>query len=150
MAIYQASKELTKFVISGLVAVAVDATVYFTVSQYLDHNTSKAISFCSGMLITYNMNKFWTWRQPDKNNKRLGLFALLYGLALLVNVGANNAMLNALPDYLFRFNIESDVGAVVKSLAVGIDKLFAFVMATGASATLTFIGQKYWLFKDKG
>jgi putative flippase GtrA len=86
MAIYQASKQLTKFIISGILAVGVDFVVYFILSQYMGANESKALSFCSGMLVTYNLNKYWTWRQTDKNNKRLSLFALLYFIALIINV----------------------------------------------------------------
>jgi putative flippase GtrA len=149
MAIYQASKQLTKFIISGLLAVGVDFIVYFALSQYLDPNLSKAISFCSGMFVTYNMNKFWTWKQPEKDNKRLVLFSLLYAVALLINVGMNNLMLDTLPNYTFSFLLNSDTNEVIKSLVIGVDKLAAFLIATTASVALTYIGQKYWLFKPE-
>jgi putative flippase GtrA len=149
MAIYQASKQLTKFIISGLLAVGVDFTVYFALSQYLDPNLSKAISFCTGMFVTYNMNKFWTWKQPEKDNKRLMLFSLLYAVALLLNVGMNNLMLDTLPNYTFSFLLHSDTNEILQSLVVGVDKLAAFVIATAASVALTYIGQKYWLFKPE-
>ncbi|MFT7230215.1 MAG: putative flippase GtrA [Bacteroidia bacterium] len=147
MAIYQASKQLTKFIISGLLAVGVDFTVYFALSQYLDPNLSKAISFCTGMFVTYNMNKYWTWKQPEKNNKRLMLFTLLYAVALIVNVKTNEFMLDSLPNYTFSFLLNSDTNEIIKSLVIGIDKLAAFVIATTASVAITYIGQKYWLFK---
>lgn len=149
MAIYQASKQLTKFIISGILAVGVDFTVYFALSQFLDPSMSKAISFCSGMVVTYNMNKFWTWKQPEKNNKRLLLFTILYAIALLVNVSTNNLMLSSLPNYTFRFLLNSDTNEIIKSIVIGVDKLAAFIIATIASVTLTYIGQKYWLFKEK-
>jgi putative flippase GtrA len=151
MAIYQASKQLTKFIISGILAVGVDFTVYFALSQFMDPGISKAISFCSGMVVTYNMNKFWTWKQPEKNNKRLMLFTLLYAIALLVNVGTNYQMLETLPNYTFNFALESDTNEVVKFLVIGVDKLAAFLIATVASVAITYVGQKYWLFKpEKG
>ena len=149
MAIYQASKQLTKFIISGVLAVGVDFTVYFALSQYLDPNLSKAISFCTGMFVTYNMNKYWTWKQPEKNNKRLMLFTLLYAVALIVNVKTNEFMLDSLPNYTFSFLLNSDTNEIIKSLVIGIDKLAAFVIATTASVAITYIGQKYWLFKEK-
>lgn len=149
MAIYQASKQLTKFVISGILAVAVDFTAYFALSQFLDPSFSKAISFCSGMVVTYNMNKFWTWKQPEKNNKRLLLFSLLYAVALLVNVGTNNLMLSTLPNYTFSFLLNSDTNEIVQSIVIGVDKLIAFLIATVASVAITYVGQKYWLFKVK-
>jgi putative flippase GtrA len=149
MAIYQASKQLTKFVISGILAVAVDFTAYFALSQFLDPSFSKAISFCSGMVVTYNMNKFWTWKQPEKNNKRLLLFSLLYAVALLVNVGTNNLMLSTLPNYTFSFLLNSDTNEIVQSIVIGVDKLIAFLIATVTSVAITYVGQKYWLFKVK-
>lgn len=147
MAIYQASKQLTKFIISGILAVGVDFTVYYVLSQFLDPSLSKAISFCSGMVVTYNMNKFWTWKQPEKNNKRLLLFSTLYALALMVNVGTNNIILDALPNYTFSFSLNDEKLDIIKRLVVGIDKLGAFIIATVASVAITYVGQKYWLFK---
>lgn len=149
MAIYQASKQLTKFIISGILAVGVDFTVYYVLSQFLDPSLSKAISFCSGMVVTYNMNKFWTWKQPEKNNKRLLLFSTLYALALMVNVGTNNIILDALPNYTFSFSLNDEKLDIIKRLVVGIDKLGAFIIATVASVAITYVGQKYWLFKAK-
>ncbi len=149
MAIYQASKQLTKFLISGVLAVTVDFTVYFALSQFLDPSLSKAISFCSGMVVTYNMNKFWTWKQPEKNNRRLLLFSLLYAVALIMNVGANNLMLRNIPNYTFNFLLNSDANETVESIVIGVDKLTAFLIATITSVAITYIGQKYWLFKVK-
>ncbi|MDA8929880.1 GtrA family protein [Bacteroidia bacterium] len=149
MAIYHASKQLTKFIISGILAVGVDFTVYYVLSQFLDPSLSKAISFCSGMVVTYNMNKFWTWKQPEKNNKRLLLFSTLYALALMVNVGTNNIILDALPNYTFSFSLNDEKLDIIKRLVVGIDKLGAFIIATVASVAITYVGQKYWLFKAK-
>lgn len=149
MAIYQASKQLTKFIISGILAVGVDFTVYFALSQFLDPSMSKAISFCSGMVVTYNMNKFWTWKQPEKDNKRLMLFTVLYAVALLVNVSMNNLMLSTIPNYTFSFLLNSDTNEVIKSVVIGVDKLAAFLIATVASVAITYVGQKYWLFREK-
>jgi putative flippase GtrA len=100
-------------------------------------------------VVTYNMNKFWTWKQPEKDNKRLMLFTLLYAVALLVNVGMNNLMLDTLPNYTFSFALNNDKYDIIKSLVIGVDKLAAFVIATTASVAITYIGQKYWLFKEK-
>ncbi len=148
MAFYQASKQLTKFIISGLAAVAVDFVVYFALSQYLDINLSKGLSFCSGMLVTYNLNKYWTWRQTDKNNKRLALFGALYLVAMVINITANNFLFEAIPTNEFICSIRDSSNQVNDLITVKIDKIFAFIFATGLSATFTFLGQKYWLFKS--
>lgn len=149
MAIYQASKQLTKFIISGLIAVGVDFIVYFALSQYLDINLSKGLSFCSGMLVTYNLNKYWTWRQTDKDNKRLLLFSALYLVAMVINIAANHYAFDMLPDSELITSVRNSYGTLNDILTVKIDKVLAFIIATGISATFTFIGQKYWLFKEK-
>lgn len=147
MAIYQASKQLTKFVISGLAAVAVDFIVYFALSQYLDINLSKGLSFCSGMLVTYNLNKYWTWRQTDKNNKRLLLFGGLYLIAMVINIVSNNFLYDIIPHDEFICSLKSVEGEMTNLITVKTGKVAAFILATGISATFTFLGQKYWLFK---
>ena len=38
---------------------------------------------------------------------------------------------------------------IIQSYALSLDKFLAFFFATALSATATFIGQKYWLFKQK-
>lgn len=149
MAIYNASKQLTKFIISGLIAVGVDFIVYFALSQYLDINLSKGLSFCSGMLVTYNLNKYWTWRQTDKNNKRLLLFTGLYLVAMVINIVANHFAFDMLPNSEFVASVRNSVGELKELITVKIDKVLAFIIATGISATFTFIGQKYWLFREK-
>lgn len=149
MAIYQASKQLTKFIISGLIAVGVDFIVYFALSQYLDINLSKGLSFCSGMFVTYNLNKYWTWRQNDKDNKRLLLFSALYLVAMVINIAANHYAFDMLPNSEFISSIRNSSGALNELITIKIDKVLAFIVATGISATFTFIGQKYWLFKEK-
>ena len=149
MAFYQASKQLTKFIISGLLAVTVDFIVYFAVSQYLPMNLSKGISFCSGMLVTYNLNKFWTWRKNDKDNKRLLLFTMLYLLAMIINISANHYAYELLPNFEFIAFLRDSKGVLNDMITVKLNKVCAFILATGLSALFTFIGQKYWLFKSK-
>jgi hypothetical protein len=75
------------------------------------------------------------------------LFTILYAVALIVNVKTNEFMLETLPNYTFSFLLHSDTNEILKSLVIGVDKLTAFVLATTASVALTYIGQKYWIFK---
>lgn len=149
MPIYQASKQVTKFAISGVLAVMVDFFVYFAISQFLDLNVSKGLSFCSGMFVTYNLNKYWTWRQRDKNNKRFGKFVGLYLAAMLVNIFANGYFIGLLSDSEAVFSIRDQFGVLNHFFTIKVDKILAFLIATVISATLTFLGQKFWLFKVK-
>ena len=43
----------------------------------------------------------------------------------------------------------TDAYEIIKSVVIGVDKLAAFVIATMASVAITYIGQKYWLFRPE-
>lgn len=146
-------KQLIKFFMIGVLATLVDLVVYFFLLQIIpvfemhvdfigeqfhpdNRDLSKSISFIIGSLVTYNLNKFWTWKQTDRSNKRFAKFYTLYGFSLLLNVFANklalyvllnNELFEQLPNKFF----------------------FAFVFATGTSAVFNFAGQKLWVFSVK-
>ena len=149
MPIYETGKQLTKFGLAGISAVCVDLFAYYLLSQFLDVNLSKALSFASGTLVTYNLNKYWTWRQTDKNNLRLVWFLLLYAISMVINVAVNSLALKYLPNTEILVQIR-DLGMEVKQLfAMKTEKFVAFFIATAVSSIFNFLGQKYWIFKDK-
>ena len=137
-------KQLIKFTLIGIFAVLVDLTFYYTLMHtlpeketlLLDKNDiAKTFSFICGSLVTYNLNKFWTWKQKDKSNVRFAKFYSVYLVSLLLNVGINKGVLIAfeeatlLSDIPYRF-------------------FWAFFCATGFSAVFNFAGQKIWVFKS--
>lgn len=136
-------KQLVKFTLIGLLAVSVDLLCYFillnTLPQKLfqavgNEALSKSISFMCGMTVTYFFNKFWTWKKKDRSHKRILKFVLLYGLALLINVGTNSGLLYLLHQYSSLIDLPFKY-------------LIAFVGASGLSAMFSFMGQKFWVFK---
>ncbi|MDD3721773.1 MAG: GtrA family protein [Lutibacter sp.] len=138
-------KQLVKFTLIGLLAVSVDFFCYFILLTVLPEKMSetignealaKSISFMCGMTVTYFFNKFWTWKKKDKSKKRLVKFVVLYGIALLINVGTNSVLLYVLHQY--RNLIDFPFKYVI-----------AFVGASGLSASFSFMGQKFWVFKSQ-
>lgn len=137
-------KQLVKFTLIGLLAVSVDLLFYFILLNILPEKmfhaigneaVSKSISFVCGMTVTYFLNKFWTWKKKDRSQKRLVKFGLLYGIALLINVGTNSGLLYVLHQYR-------------NLLDLPYKYFIAFVGASGLSAAVSFMGQKFWVFKD--
>ena len=125
MAIDDSTKQqLMKFVVSGIVAVAVDLGVYYLLNHYINHNISKGISFLAGSIVAFLLNKYWTFEIKEFSGVQLIRFFSLYVTTLVINVLINKGVLN-----LF--------GGV----------LFSFLCATAASTILNFIGQKFWVFK---
>lgn len=149
MAIYQTSKQLTKFGIVGISAVCVDAIIYYILSQFLDVNISKALGFLSGTFVTYNLNKYWTWRQTDKSTMRLFQFVLLYLASMLINVGVNSLALEFIPNTNIIIALQTGEEAMRELIPMKADKFIAFFIATAVSSVFNFIGQKYWVFKEK-
>ena len=54
-----------------------------------------------------------------------------------------------LPNFEFIASLRDSKGVLNDMITVKLNKVFAFILATGLSALFTFIGQKYWLFKSK-
>lgn len=117
-------KQLLKFVVSGVIAVGVDFGVYYLLNNYMDQNVSKGISFLTGSMVAYLMNKFWTFDTKEFSGIQLFRFFFLYATTLAINVMVNKGVLSL-------FN----------------SVLFGFLCATGASTVLNFLGQKFWVFK---
>jgi putative flippase GtrA len=92
--------------------------------NFLSHDVAKAISFFLGTIVAFIINKYWTFEKHEKSYKEIVQFTILYSLTLGANVITN------------------------KFVLIQIDSiLFAFLVATGVSTVLNFLGQKFWVFK---
>lgn len=116
--------ELGRFFVSGCVAVITDAVIYYALLPFLAPWLSKSISFIAGATFAYFINKFWTFKKTGFSHKEVIKFIFVYGTTLFVNVGINSSI-------LFLFN----------------SYFFAYIIATGISASLNFVGQKIFVFK---
>lgn len=117
-------KELKRFLIAGFSAVGTDLLTYYILLNFLSHDLAKAISFLLGTTVAFIINKYWTFEKYDKSYKEVVQFTILYTLTLGANVITN------------------------KFILVQMDSiLFAFLVATGVSTVLNFLGQKFWVFK---
>lgn len=143
-------KQIIKFGMIGVLATLVDFLAYglllktipifelsidFVGEQFRPNNEDlcKTFSFIIGSMVTYNLNKFWTWRQNDRSKKRFVKFYTLYGASLVINVLANKFALYVLES-------QETLSWVPRKFVV------AFIFATGMSAIFNFIGQKKWVF----
>lgn len=139
------NKQIIKFTIIGVIAVLVDLASYFTFLNIFPEKmflllsneaASKTLSFLCGLTVTYTMNKYWTWKEKGRSGKRFAKFIALYGCSMVINVSVNSFLLYI----LHRFSV----------LQVLPNKyLIAFAGATGLSAVMNFVGQKFWVFHTK-
>jgi putative flippase GtrA len=120
-------RQVLRFAVSGVLATASDAAVYAALTHTVlpgQHDPAKACSFVVGTGVAYALARFWTFADaPQRRGQSVGFLAL-YATAFLVNVGANHA-----------------------GLGLGLPAPVAFVVATGFSTVLNFVGQKFVLFR---
>ena len=117
-------KELKRFLVAGLSAVGTDLVMYYILLNFMPHDISKAVSFLLGTVVAFVINKYWTFEKHEKSYKEILKFGILYSLTLGTNVMTNKMILE------------------YTSLV-----FLAFLVATGVSTVLNFIGQKWWVFK---
>jgi putative flippase GtrA len=117
-------KELKCFLIAGLSAVGTDFITYYIMLNFLHHDIAKILSFILGTIVAFVINKYWTFERYKKSYKQIFQFIILYSVTLFVNVMINRSVLD-FTELVF----------------------LAFLIATGASTTLNFVGQKWWVFK---
>jgi putative flippase GtrA len=132
-------RELGIFLIVGLLTVGIDFLIYhgFIYLQPfgLDSiNIAKGFSFISGTIFAYFANRFWTFNQQTTGFGSIFRFVVVYILGLIANIAIN---------YLCIAWFGSP------ALALEYTLLIAFILATGVSASLNFIGMKFSVFTDR-
>lgn len=123
-------RELAVFLVVGSLTVLVDFTTYRGLVAWVGLNVdaAKGLGFLAGTVFAYFANRHWTFGQHAAPVGSAWRFVLLYAATLAANVGLNAAVLAVLA---------GSAGAVQ----------WAFLMATGVSATLNFLGMKFFVFK---
>lgn len=122
------SVQLRRFLIVGSTTVVVDFTSYSVcLALGLAIDPAKAIGFIIGTLFAYLANRHWTFEAAGLPG-RFRPFVVLYLSTLVANVAVNAVVVRGLGE-----------GAI----AIGI----AFVVATGVSASLNFLGMKFIVFR---
>ena len=122
-------KELAIFLVVGGLTVVVDYLTYRGIvwTGLLETNLAKGAGFLTGTVFAYFANRLWTFGTRAHAAGSAWRFAALYTLTLLINIYANALMLSVL----------SGLPYPVQA---------AFVIATGLSATLNFLGMKHFVF----
>ena len=123
-------REVPIFLVVGGLTVVIDFIVYHGLlwMELFNISVDKGISFLAGSLFAYVANRFWTFGYSLVSDGSIFRFILLYLSTLIINVAVNNAKLQVM---------------------VGIDYSLhiSFIIATGVSAALNFIGMKLFVFK---
>ena len=119
------NKEIYKFLIVGSSSVLLDFIIYrILVSSGLDVSSSKLLSFVSGSVFGFILNKYWTFNSKKKAFKEIIYYIVLYTITAYLNIEVNKFV-----------------------LGLYTNTLFSFLCATGVSTVINFLGQKFIVFK---
>ena len=123
-------RELVIFLIVGASTVLVDFICYRGLIEFqiMEVDMAKATGFLVGTLFAYFANRFWTFGHRPHVPGSAWRFSALYASTLGANVLINALVLRLL----------ADVAAAIQ---------LAFLLATGGSACLNFLGMKLFVFK---
>lgn len=123
-------REASAFLFVGGATVICDYVVYRgLVWTGLDLSAAKAIGFIAGTCFAYFANKRLTFGHKTSRPGSSWRFMLLYTVTLTINVLVNGMMI-----------------AFARALDWPHPAQLAFVIATGISSVLNFIGMKFFVF----
>ena len=127
---FMLQKQVIRFLLIGIIVTIVDYSVYQLLLLIFDSfAVPKGIGFIIGTLLAYLLNRRYTFSSRRNIGSSINSFFFLYLISLLVNTFLNSLVLS-----LF----ENDTVTIH----------LAFVIATIASATINFIGMKFYVFKE--
>ena len=118
-------KEVLRFLVGGGTAVVVDFCIYRLLVLFSwNMDIAKMISFICGAGVGFIINKFWTFERKQFMIKEVLKYVALYTCTGVINAIVNRCTLSII-------NIQ----------------IMGFLVATGVSTVLNFLGQKYVVFE---
>jgi len=123
-------RHVVGFLVAGILATTGDAVAYAALLTIgWTHDPAKAASFVVGALISFTLNRRFTFRSQGALHREAVAFSALYAVTFLLNVGVNHV----------------GVALLVPSLD-HLGSSLAFLAATAASTVANFLGQRLWVF----
>lgn len=125
-------REAATFLVVGCITVLVDFASYTLLQTWIGMpvGVAKGLGFLIGSGFAYFANRHWTFGHQEPVRGSAWRFVLLYAITLAFNVLVNASSLHALQDMPWA-------------------RQGAFLVATGVSAFLNFLGMKYLVFRQR-
>lgn len=118
-------RHLLRFGVIGVTSVLIDLTVYSGLLALMVLPTpAKGVSYVAGMVFGFLGNKFWTFGSRRGSASEPVTYLLIYSITLAINMAVN-------------------AGVLQQSGS----KWMAFVLATGVSTVLNFLGLRWVTFR---
>ncbi|MEX2114111.1 MAG: GtrA family protein [Pirellulales bacterium] len=120
-------RQIVRFLIVGALSVAVDLACYmlFAATLFFATSLAKGLSYIVGMAVGFVGNKYWTFGSARRAADEPVTYVALYTVTLAVNIGVNAAVLSVTGGWT----------------------LPAFLVATGVTTVLNFLGMRLVTFR---
>ena len=124
------NKELLKYIFVGLSTVLIDFLIYKFLIKFIVIYLAKTISFLSGTLFSYQLNRTWTFKARGKTLSQFLKYLIVHITSLVLNVFINSLLLNTFSkNYFLSYEV-------------------SFLIATLTSATYNFLFIKIFIFNN--
>ena len=124
------NKELLKYIFVGLSTVLIDFLIYKFLIKFIVIYLAKTISFLSGTLFSYQLNRTWTFKSGRKTLSQFIKYLIIHITSLVLNVFINSLLLNTFSkNYFLSYEV-------------------SFLIATLTSAIYNFLFIKMFIFNN--
>ena len=126
-------KQLLRFLVVGGSSVAVDLICYAILLNHMDRIAAKGLAYLAGVLFGFAGNKFWTFESQRRSYSEPAIYFLLYLSTMVLNIAVNSWFFHNLQNW---------------NRAEDASQLLAFLVATGVTTVVNFLGLKHLAFRQ--
>lgn len=130
-----ADKTFLRFVLVGIINTLFGTAIMFVFYNVfgLSYWLSSASNYFFGSILSYFLNKYYTFRYKKRDWKVVGRFALNIAACYLIAYGIAKPL----------------IAALMSSFAVNVQENVAMVCGMGLFVVLNYLGQRFFAFKEE-
>lgn len=130
-----ADKTFLRFVLVGIINTLFGTAIMFVFYNVfgLSYWLSSASNYFFGSILSYLLNKYYTFRYKKRDWKVVGRFALNIAACYLIAYGIAKPL----------------IAALMSSFAVNVQENVAMVCGMGLFVVLNYLGQRFFAFKEE-
>lgn len=130
-----ADRTFARFVLVGVINTLFGTAIMFVFYNVFDLSywLSSASNYFFGSILSYFLNKYYTFRYKKRDWKVVGRFALNIAACYLVAYGIAKPL----------------IAALMSGFAVNVQENVAMVCGMGLFVVLNYLGQRFFAFKEE-
>lgn len=130
-----ADRTFARFVLVGIINTLFGTAIMFVFYNVfgLSYWLSSASNYFFGSILSYFLNKYYTFRYKKRDWKVVGRFALNIAACYLIAYGIAKPL----------------IAALMSSFAVNVQENVAMVCGMGLFVVLNYLGQRFFAFKEE-